>query len=117
MKRWVERLTELAGRAGDWDVLRDGVDILRLGGDPRSGPSVALLRYRPGAGVPAHRHPGFEVIYVVSGAQSDERGTYPAGTLIVNPEGTGHRVWSDEGCVVLIVWQHPVEFTGAAERD
>jgi anti-sigma factor ChrR (cupin superfamily) len=110
LKRWVERLTELAGRAGDWEVLRDGVDILRLAGDPKSGPSAALLRYRPGARVPRHLHPGFEVIYVVSGSQADARGRYPAGTLVVNPRGLEHEVWSDEGCVVLIVWEQPVEF-------
>lgn len=118
MNRLVLRVAELVGRAaGGWAPLRDGVEILNLAGDPSSGATVALLRYQPGARIPAHRHPGFEVIYVVSGSQSDERGTYPTGTLIVNPPGTGHQVFSEEGCVVLIVWQRPVEFTGVAERD
>lgn len=116
MKRLVARLTELLGSAGDWALLREGVEIRRLAGDPESGPTVALLRYRPGARVPAHRHPGFEVIYVLSGSQSDERGHYPAGSLVVNPEGAEHSVWSDEGCTVLIVWERSVEFTGAESR-
>jgi anti-sigma factor ChrR (cupin superfamily) len=117
LNRLVARLTELASRAGGWDTLREGVEILRLAGTDRSGASVALLRYRPGAQVPAHRHPGFEVIYVISGAQSDERGTYSAGSLVVNPPGLEHRVWSDEGCTVLILWERAVEFLPDGQRD
>jgi anti-sigma factor ChrR (cupin superfamily) len=97
-------------RAAGWEILREGVEIRRLAGKANEGPSVALLRYRPGARVPRHRHAGYEVIYVVSGAQSDESGRYDAGSLVVNRQGDEHSVWSDEGCVVLIVWERPVEF-------
>jgi anti-sigma factor ChrR (cupin superfamily) len=86
---------------------REGVEIARLHDGP---PGVALLRYAPGAGVPAHLHRGLETILVLEGTQSDERGTYAEGSLILNPEGTTHRVWSDDGCVVLIQWTLPVEF-------
>jgi len=86
---------------------RDGVEISVL----RDGaPGVALLRYAPGAGVPRHRHPALETILVLEGVQSDERGNYPAGSLILNPEGTEHSVWSETGCTVLIQWNLPVEF-------
>lgn len=97
---------------GDWQALpfepfRDGVEIARLHDGP---PGVAMLRYAPGASVPAHRHAGLETILVLDGAQSDERGTYDTGALVLNPAGTTHRVWSDQGCVVLIQWTLPVEF-------
>jgi anti-sigma factor ChrR (cupin superfamily) len=69
-----------------------------------------VLRYLPGAEVPRHVHTGFEHILVLSGAQHDERGRYTAGTFVVNPAGTAHRVWSPEGCLVLIVWERPVRF-------
>jgi anti-sigma factor ChrR (cupin superfamily) len=97
---------------GGWEdaafvPFREGVEIARLHDGP---PSVALLRYAPGAGVPAHLHRGLETILVLQGSQSDERGEYPQGSLILNPEGTSHRVWSDKGCVVLIQWTLPVEF-------
>lgn len=91
----------------DFRPFRDGVEIAKLHEGP---PDVALLRYAPGASVPAHRHPGLETILVLSGSQSDERGTYRAGTLVLNPAGTAHRVWSEDGCVVLIQWTLPVEF-------
>lgn len=90
-----------------WQPFREGVDIAPiLTGEP----AVALLRYAPGSGVPAHRHRGLETILVLEGEQSDERGTYAAGSLILNPEGSSHRVWSEPGCVVLIQWTRPVEF-------
>jgi anti-sigma factor ChrR (cupin superfamily) len=73
-----------------------------------------LLRYAPGSQVPSHQHEGYEHVYVLSGEQQDERGTYPAGTFVVNPPGTSHRVWSPQGCLVLVVWQRPVRFL---ERD
>lgn len=72
-------------------------------------PEVALLKYDPGASVPRHRHTGLETILVLSGSQSDERGTYRTGDLVMNPEGSEHSVWSDEGCVILIQWERPVE--------
>jgi anti-sigma factor ChrR (cupin superfamily) len=60
--------------------------------------------------VPRHRHTGLETILVLDGTQSDERGDYGAGTLILNPTGSAHSVWSDPGCVVLIQWDKPVQF-------
>jgi len=90
-----------------YEPFREGVEIARLHDGP---PAVALLRYAPGAGVPAHFHRGLETILVLEGTQSDERGTYATGALVLNPEGTSHRVWSEDGCVVLIQWTLPVEF-------
>jgi anti-sigma factor ChrR (cupin superfamily) len=90
-------------------VLRPGVEIHRLWGDPPEGPGAALLRYAPGASIPAHQHVGHEQILVLSGSQSDDRGLYRAGTLIVNPPGTGHAVHSAEGCLVLVVWEHGIK--------
>lgn len=93
-----------------WEPFREGIEILPLHGVGGAGVSAALLRYQPGASAPEHRHAGFEHIYVLQGSQRDQRGVYPAGTLVVNPPGTTHWVASDEGCVVLIIWERPVEF-------
>jgi anti-sigma factor ChrR (cupin superfamily) len=110
VKRLLSSLSALITSLDGWQPLREGVDIKRLVGDPDAGPSIALLRYQAGAHVPAHVHRGFELIYVVSGEQSDERGTYPAGSLVTNHDGDEHSVRSEHGCVVLIVWEKPVEF-------
>lgn len=90
-----------------YEPFREGVEISPiLTGEP----AVALLRYAPGAGVPRHLHRGLETILVLEGSQSDERGTYPTGSLVLNPEGSVHSVWSEDGCVVLIQWNRQVEF-------
>lgn len=97
---------------GGWDDLafepfRNGIEVHWL---RRSDPQTALLRYAPGARVPLHRHAGLETILVLDGAQSDDRGTYGKGDLVLNPAGSQHRVWSEGGCVVLLQWEKPVEF-------
>jgi anti-sigma factor ChrR (cupin superfamily) len=91
----------------EFEAFREGVEICHLW---RGGPDVALLRYTKGASVPRHRHTGLETILVLSGSQSDENGTYAAGSLVFNPTNTDHSVWSDDGCTVLIQWEKPVEF-------
>lgn len=93
-----------------FEPFRDGVEICWI---RRNDPGLALLRYAPGASVPMHMHTGLETILVLEGSQSDERGTYRTGALVLNPEGSSHSVWSDEGCVVLIAWERPVRFLGA----
>lgn len=91
-----------------WQPFREGVEIYPLYGDRNQGASAALLRYQPGATVPTHDHQGFEHIFVLSGAQSDQNGTYGAGTFVINPPQTHHSVASATGCIVLIIWEKPV---------
>jgi anti-sigma factor ChrR (cupin superfamily) len=102
---------------GGWKELpfqpfRDGIEISEI---VTGSPAVALLRYQPGASVPRHLHTGLETIIVLEGTQSDERGDYPAGSVILNPQGTVHSVWSTDGCVVFIQWQLPVKFLEETE--
>lgn len=85
---------------------REGVEVHYIRKD---APALAVLRYAPGATVPHHLHTGLETILVLDGVQSDERGDYAKGTLILNPEGTTHSVWSEQGCAVLIQWERPVQ--------
>jgi anti-sigma factor ChrR (cupin superfamily) len=102
-----------AFRRAAFEPFREGVEIAHLQRPNRDGSSaLALLRYRPGASVPRHEHTGLETILVLDGSQSDERGTYLAGDLVLNPPGSIHRVWSDEGCTVLISWAAPVRILG-----
>jgi len=93
----------------DWQPFHPGIEVHHLYQN-EGGPSAAFLRYQPGAKVARHRHTGFEHIFVLSGSQEDERGYYRAGALVVNPPGSAHNVASAEGCVVLVIWEKPVEF-------
>ena len=94
-----------------WKPFRSGVDIVRIYGDGEgSGASAALLRYAPGARIPTHAHTGYEHIVVLAGSQRDEDGTYNTGTCLIHGDGTTHTVASDDGCIVLAIWQSPVRF-------
>jgi anti-sigma factor ChrR (cupin superfamily) len=104
---WSLRPTDIASLS--FQELRPGVEIHVLHEAP-DGARAAILRYAVGAEVPAHRHEGYEYIHVLEGEQSDERGTYRAGSFVVNEPGMTHRVFSKTGCVVLIIWQRPVVF-------
>jgi anti-sigma factor ChrR (cupin superfamily) len=93
-----------------WEPYKKGVEIYRLYGDGVLGSTSVLLRYQAQSEVPLHEHPGFEHILVLSGSQEDERGKYEAGTLVVNRPGTQHRVTSSGGCIVLAIYEKPVQF-------
>lgn len=96
----------------DWQPFRQGVEICRLYGKQDSGPAAALLRYAPGAVVPRHTHTGYENILILAGSQHDEHREYGAGTLVVSPPQSNHVITSPNGCIVLAIWQSPVEFVG-----
>jgi anti-sigma factor ChrR (cupin superfamily) len=93
-----------------WEPYKKGVDIFRLYGDGISGPTAALVRYRQHGEVPMHEHQGYEHILVLSGSQQDENGTFKAGTLVINAPGTRHKVHSEAGCIVLAIYEKPVQF-------
>ena len=109
-------LLDSGWRALVFDPFREGVEIFWLEkGATDDDPSLALLRYAPGASVPRHLHRGLETIMVLDGAQSDENGEYRKGAVALNPVGSEHSVWSPEGCVVLIHWTKPVLMLGEAK--
>ncbi len=98
--------------SGGWKDLpfqpfKEGVEIYPI---VNGEPALALLKYAPGASVQRHTHSDLETICVLAGSQSDDYGTYTSGTMIANLKGSNHRVWSEEGCVVLIQWTKPVQF-------
>jgi anti-sigma factor ChrR (cupin superfamily) len=94
----------------DWRPFHKGIDIVRIYGDGRTGPAAALLRYAAGASVPLHLHRDYEHVVILRQGQDDAKGSYRAGTLVVNKPGSLHDVKSPGGCVVLIIWNKPVEF-------
>jgi len=101
-----------------WQPFRAGIEIFPLYGDHEGkrsvGPSAALLRYGPGASVPAHEHPGYEHVVVLQGSQRDAQQTYSSGSFVISEPGSRHAVASDDGCVVLVIWNQPVSFLDAS---
>ena len=93
-----------------WKPFQPGVEIYRLYGDGKTGPTAALLRFRAGGRVPLHEHTGYEHIIVLSGSQVDENSRTDAGCCIINPPGTSHSILSEGGCIVLAIYEKPVRF-------
>jgi anti-sigma factor ChrR (cupin superfamily) len=71
-------------------------------GPAESGQVTSIVRYDPGSDFPAHEHPDGEEILVLEGVFSDDRGDFPAGTYLLNPEGYRHAPSSRDGCVLFV---------------
>lgn len=91
-----------------WEPFREGIEIAWLYQNGSHGPAAAYLRYAPGARVPFHLHAGYEHVFVLEGSQTDRNGRHAAGALVINPPGSAHEVVSEDGCIVLIIWERPV---------
>lgn len=71
-------------------------------GPTEAGIVTSVVRYDPGSEFPTHHHPGGEEIFVLDGTFSDEHGDYPAGTYLLNPDGTSHAPYSKDGCTLFV---------------
>lgn len=77
-------------------------------GSAERGRVTSLVRYEAGSRFPSHEHPDGEEILVLDGVFSDERGDFPAGTYMLNPEGFSHAPFSETGCTLFVkLRQHP----------
>lgn len=75
---------------------------MHLVGPAESGQVTSIVRYEARSKFPVHEHPDGEEIFVLEGTFSDEHGHWPAGTLLLNPEGFRHAPFSDQGCVLVV---------------
>ncbi len=66
------------------------------------GHATSVVRYDGGASFATHGHPLGEEILVLEGTFSDERGDFPAGSYLRNPEGYVHAPYSNDGCLLLV---------------
>jgi anti-sigma factor ChrR (cupin superfamily) len=93
-----------------WEPFGDGVEIFWIYRNGGEGSAAALLKYQPGGRISLHQHLGFEHIIVLSGSQTDENGHLETGSLMVHQPGTSHSIVSEEGCIVLAVYEKRVAF-------
>lgn len=91
----------------DWRETRhEGVALCVLRRDEATGDATVLIRMRPGCAYPAHRHNGVEEVFVLQGGYRDARGTYRAGSYVLNEAGSAHSPVALEGaddCVLFAV--------------
>ncbi|MEX2454865.1 MAG: cupin domain-containing protein [Rhodospirillaceae bacterium] len=73
-----------------------------LDGPTEAGRVTSIVRYDPGSAFPPHGHPDGEEILVLDGAFCDEHGEYPAGTYLLNPDGTSHAPAAPDGCTLFV---------------
>lgn len=73
------------------------------------GPAAALVRYRPGAVTPPHRHTDWELIYVLSGELETDGVAHGPGTVITMEPDTVHSPRSPKGCLLITIWESPVD--------
>lgn len=74
--------------------------LFRRGGE--FGPVTSIVRYAAGGSFAPHSHPEGEEILVLDGIFSDEHGNYPAGTYLLNPDGSRHAPRSQHGCILFV---------------
>ncbi len=100
-----------------WRKVMGGIKVLDLAGPARNSDqtSVELFRLEPGVRVPKHTHHGQEFTLVLTGAFTDERGTFGPGDLSVGSPEVTHQPVADEGevCHALAITTAPLKFTGA----
>jgi anti-sigma factor ChrR (cupin superfamily) len=88
-----------------WVDARPGVRQKRIWEDKASERRAILARFEPGATLPAHRHVGDELIFIIEGANADESGVVNAGNMNYRPNGCVHTVTTQNGATVLaVVW-------------
>jgi anti-sigma factor ChrR (cupin superfamily) len=91
---------------GEWQATPfPGVEVKQLFLDPATHSVTSLVRMRPGAVYPPHRHAGFEHCYVIEGdvLSSDHR--LFAGDYEVNAPNSDHLpITTTHGCLLLLTY-------------
>src|SRR5262245_58116164 len=92
-----------------WTEVGPGMHIapLHTTGD---GAGTAFLRFERGAISGAHRHPGGEELYIISGRLRVGDRTLEAGDFLFTPPGGVHDAEAEEETVTLISVPEPIEF-------
>lgn len=91
--------------AMSWTEGRPGILQKRFFIDEAANRVGILSRFGPGGELPAHRHRGDELVFVIEGTVEDEAGTLRPGMLGYRPDGCAHTVRTPNGATVLnLLW-------------
>ncbi len=84
-----------------WQDTRPGLRQKAFWRDEKAGRSTSFTRFEPGAELPAHRHVGDELVFVIEGTVEDEAGALRPGVVGYRPKGCAHTVRTPNGATVL----------------
>lgn len=101
-------------------MLPEGWDLAVLHGDPTGteGPVVLRLRFPAGYEIPAHSHPSFEHVVVMSGSlylgmgeelDRSDAARLDAGGFFAIPAAAPHYAWTEEETVIQVNGTAPFE--------
>lgn len=106
----VMKTNEMAWESTEWPGISR--KVLEFVNHPRMGRETALLKFAPGAAMPASVLADRVDVFVVEGAFTDEQGSYGTHTFIRNQPGTNFTPASAEGCVLYMKWRVPIRAGG-----
>lgn len=88
---------------GDWKKRSSKIWQKILHADPETGRQIYLLRCKPGALIPPHRHKRDEHIFMLEGELQIKKMTLKVGDSQFSPAGSMHAmIKSPTGCLVLV---------------
>ncbi|WP_072391219.1 ChrR family anti-sigma-E factor [Hyphomicrobium sp. CS1GBMeth3] len=91
-----------------WDPVGRGVWTHAIALSPGACGDLRLLKVEPGAELPEHDHPGWELTLILRGSYTDELGTFRPGDVADLDAEVKHRpvACPKDGCICLMASEH-----------
>ena len=87
-----------------WEQAAPGITCKLLATDSENERVSMLVRLAPGVDYPPHTHAGREELHLLDGELwIDERKLYPGDYSRAERGSADHRVWSETGCLCLLI--------------
>jgi DNA-directed RNA polymerase specialized sigma24 family protein len=87
-----------------WEQVAPGISVKLLASDAGKHMVSMLVRLAPGTDYPPHDHAGVEELHLLEGELwIDERKLYPGAYNRAEPGTADKRVWSETGCMCVLV--------------
>lgn len=88
----------------EWEAVAPGITCKLLATDMERDSVTMLVRLAPGTDYPPHRHAGTEELHLLDGELwIDQRKLYPGGYNRAEPGTADARVWSETGCMCVLI--------------
>lgn len=92
-----------------WRPVGEGVELAPL--KIKDGVGTFLLRFQAGSRSRAHRHPGGEEVFVVSGTGRLDDLEFGPGDFVYTPPGESHTLYAETQVLIHVTTPEPVVFT------